>query len=114
MLVNCEACGRSYGRVLLGARARCRCGSPLLIGPEPRFVDGDALHEEERRLGELSREADKLAFLIVATDCPRVDVDIARGELRRRVAKLFPDKMEVFEMVYESRFRRLWEQFRAA
>jgi hypothetical protein len=114
MLVTCEACGRSYARVLLNARANCRCGAPLLLGPEPRFVDGDALHEEERRLGELAREADKLAFLIVATDCARVDVDIARAALRRRAAKLFPDKMDVFEMVYESRFRRLWEQFRAA
>lgn len=114
MLVTCEICGRSYARVLLGQHARCRCGTPLPAGPALRFVDGDALHEEERRIGELAREANKLAFLIVATDCPRVDVDIARAALRRRAAVLFPDKMDVFEMVYESRFRRLWEQFRAA
>jgi hypothetical protein len=55
-----------------------------------------------------------VCFLIVATDTPRIDVDIQRAEVRRRCLELFPDKMHVFDLVYESRFRRLWDQFRAA
>jgi hypothetical protein len=78
----------------------------------PQFVDRDALVREENRVGELARAAERLAFLIVATDCPRIDVEIERANLRRRCQALFPDKMELYEMVYESRFSRLWQQFR--
>lgn len=115
MLVQCARCGNSYARVFLDASndPHCRCGEALEVrGPAPRFVDRDALVREERHLGEIARAADRVSFLIVATDCPRVDIDIQRAELRRRCQTLFPDKMEVYEMVYESRFRRLWEQFR--
>lgn len=115
LLVQCSECGRSYARVFIepGRDARCRCGEPLRrLGTEPHFVDREAFLREENRLGELQRAADRVSFLIVATDCPRVDIDIQRAELRRRCTSLFPDKMELYEMVYESRFRRLWEQFR--
>ncbi len=114
LVVTCPSCGTSYARVLLASEtARCRCGARLdPAGPAPSFVDRDALLAEEAKLRELSRRADRLSFLIVATDCPRVDVDIEREALRRRCRDLFPDKMHLFEMIYESRFRRLWEQFR--
>jgi hypothetical protein len=116
LLVSCRRCGASYARVLLDPEgpARCRCGDLLdTSGPEPHFVDGEALHAEEAKLRELSRAADQVCSMIVASDCPRIDVDIQRAELRRRARRLFPDKMELYEMIYESRFRRLWEQFRA-
>jgi hypothetical protein len=115
LLVQCERCGQFYARVFIDAArgANCRCGSVLAPrGPEPVFVDHDALVAEERRLQELARAAERLCFLIVATDCPRIDIEIERGNLRRRCASLFPDKMELYDMVYEGRFRRLWEQFR--
>ena len=117
LLVECPQCGKSYGRVFLDPEREphCRCGEPLRrLGGEPQFVDREAFVREENRLGELQRAADRVSFLIVATDCPRVDIDIQRAELRRRCKTLFPDKMDLFEMLYESRFRRLWEQFRSA
>lgn len=117
MLVTCETCGRSYARVLLqaAAAARCRCGASLRAdGPGPQFVDREAMQAEEAKLGELSRAADRVSFLIVATDCPRIDVDIQRAALRRRCGTLFPDKLDLFDMIYEARFRRLWQQFREA
>jgi hypothetical protein len=116
LLVQCSQCGQSYARVFLDAERapRCRCGEPLLkLGAEPQFVDREAFVGEENRLGELQRAADRVSFLIVATDCPRVDIDIQRAELRRRCKTLFPDKMDLFDLLYESRFRRLWEQFRS-
>ena len=115
LLVQCPRCGASYARVFLDAdsRPRCRCGEPLRqLGVEPQFVDRESFVGEENRLGELQRAADRVSFLIVATDCPRVDIDIQRAELRRRCMRLFPDRMDLFDLVYESRFRRLWEQFR--
>jgi hypothetical protein len=117
LIVQCDRCGQSYASVFIEqARApRCRCGAELeLTGRAPQFIEREALLREERRVDELTRAADLVSFLIVATDCPRIDVDIQRANLKRRVAKLFPDKMDLYEMVYESRFRRLWEQFRNA
>ncbi len=119
-LVTCRECGRSYACILLpDTDARCRCGAALeprmpSAIPENASGEADALHREEAALQELRRLADRVSFLIVATDMPRVDVDIHRIELRRRCQELFPDKMDVFDLVYESRFARLWQQFRAA
>ena len=40
-------------------------------------------------------------------------IDQARPEQRSEVTRLFPDKTELYERIYESRFRRLREQFPA-
>jgi hypothetical protein len=142
LVIECARCGVSYARPLLGPDPVCRrCGTPLLgpsatpgqrgnAGPplrtradatpplRTRADAGTPLREEVRReeanLRELQRLAERVCFLIVATDTPRIDVDIQRAEVRRRCLELFPDKMHVFDLVYESRFRRLWDQFRAA
>jgi hypothetical protein len=50
--------------------------------------------------------------LIVASDCSDRDIDIERLHLRVQAATLFPEKMPLYDMVYESRFRRLRQQFR--
>jgi hypothetical protein len=61
----------------------------------------------------LRRKADRLAFLIVASDYPDVDIDVEIAALRRWVDRWLPDRRELFELIYVSRFRRLREQFRA-
>jgi len=68
--------------------------------------------EENEKLATFQRKAEKIAFLIVASDYERIDVEIEKGELREECARVFPDKLELYDMIYESRFRRLWEQFR--
>jgi hypothetical protein len=116
IVVECRACALAFGRVFLAAEPppRCRCGAPLDLGGDaPAFFARSEILAEDRHVRELGRDADRLCFMIVATDTPRVDVDIQRGNLRRRCQALFPDKMELYDMVYESRFRRLWEQFRS-
>ncbi len=67
---------------------------------------------EEELHRELQRRADRIAGLIIATDYPAIDVTIEIRKLRDFAQQHFPDRMELFEMVYEQRFRRLWEQFR--
>ncbi len=59
------------------------------------------------------RRVDRLCFLIVATDCPAREIAIERLHLRTEAARLFPEKYHLYDMIYESRFRRLWEQWRA-
>jgi len=70
-------------------------------------------HRADREMAlELQREADRICFLIVSTDYPEIDIELEKEALRQRCRELFPDRMDLYEMVYESRFRRLWEQFR--
>ena len=66
------------------------------------------------RLDFLKRRADRVCFLIVATDYPEVDIEIEKEKVRQTCEELYPDRGWLFEMIYEARFRRLWEQFRQA
>ena len=62
--------------------------------------------------GELKRKADRISSLIVASDYPDIDIDIEIANLRRWCQEQLPDRLDLFEIVYLSRFRRLREQFR--
>jgi hypothetical protein len=70
------------------------------------------MESDEQAYRNFQRHVDRLCFLIVATDCSDLEIDIERLHLRTQVMKLFPEKMSLYELVYESRFRRLREQFR--
>jgi len=56
--------------------------------------------------------ADRVSVLILSTDLPEADIAIEKARVRERFERLYPGKLELFEMIYESRWRRLWEQFR--
>lgn len=62
---------------------------------------------------DLQRRADRISFLIVASDYPDVDIDIEIRNLRRWCRRHLPDRMDLFEILYVNRFQRLREQFRA-
>ena len=72
--------------------------------------------EEERRerLHRFQRQADRIAFLIVSTDYPDVDISIEIENFHEECRRLYPDSADLFEMIYESRFARLHEQFRGS
>lgn len=63
-------------------------------------------------MDELGRMADRVCVLILREDYPAIDIALEKAKVRARCEALFPDSMDLYEMVYESRFRRLWEQFR--
>jgi hypothetical protein len=62
---------------------------------------------------KLQRAAERVCVLILVSDYPEVDIEIAKQGVRDLAEELFPDRMDLYEMVYESRFRRLWDQWRA-
>ena len=70
---------------------------------------------DPRRLAmqRLQRAAERVCFLILLSDYPEVDIEIAKQGVRDLAEELFPDRMDLYEMIYESRFRRLWDQWRA-
>lgn len=64
---------------------------------------------EKMRL--LQREANRICSLILSTDLPKIDILLQVERLRELCDEWFPGRAELFEMIYESRFERLWEQF---
>ena len=73
-------------------------------------------HEIEarrERMRELQRMADRVCSLILIEDYPEIDIEIEKAKVREKCEELFPNRMDLYEMIYESRFNRLWEQFRA-
>ncbi len=85
-------------------------------------IDFDALEKElmksveereDRALADkIRRDADRISSMILYSDLPKVDIEIAIRNFRREVLGLFPDKEELFDNLYFRRFRRLWSQFR--
>jgi hypothetical protein len=70
------------------------------------------MESNERDYRNFQRHVDRLCFLIVATNCPDREIDIEKLHLRVQAMRLFPDKISLYDLIYESRFRRLREQFR--
>ncbi len=62
---------------------------------------------------ELRKRADRISRLILSTDYPEIDIQIEIADLRRWCREQLPERLDLFEMVYVSRFRRLMAQFRA-
>lgn len=71
-----------------------------------------ASSELDRRAERIRRQAERIASLIVASDYPVVDIAIERSNLRDEAEQLFPDRIELYDFIYESRFDRLIEQWR--
>lgn len=64
------------------------------------------------KMEELKRMAERICVLILDTDYPEVDLAIERAKAREKCEELFPDRLDLYDMIYESRFDRLWQQFR--
>ena len=68
--------------------------------------------DEELACRQLQRQADRIVSLIVASDWAAIDVVIEIRKLKEFVEMRMPDRTGLFETIYESRFKRLWGQFR--
>ena len=56
--------------------------------------------------------ADHVCSLILISDYPEIDIEIEKSKVRQRCEDLYPDSMDLYEVIYESRFNKLLEQFR--
>lgn len=77
--------------------------------------DSPARHDaaDEDAADLLRRHADRVASMIVTSSCSDLDCALAERELRMECLELLPDRMELYDLVYAARFRRLREQFRS-
>ena len=115
MAVRCLYCGRGYDVTLFefDRSIPCVCGKTVAFRHEQ--MTDEALiagRSEDRKVREIQTMADRIASLIVASDYQMIDIEIEKGKLRERILELFPDKFDLYDLIYEPRFRRLKEQFR--
>lgn len=71
-----------------------------------------ALCAEDEAVRALQRQADRICEMIVSGEAPQIDIEIQQAALREAVAQAFPEQQALYQLLYESRFRRLWQQFR--
>ncbi len=72
----------------------------------------ETLCAEDEAVRSLQRHADRICEMIVSGDVPQIDIEIQQAGLREAIAQAFPEKQSLYQLLYESRFRRLWQQFR--
>jgi hypothetical protein len=113
MAVLCPHCKRGYDATLFefGKTVTCDCGTIVRFQHKENLIVSNR-KQEDMRIMEVKRLADKISFLIVSTDYPDIDIEIEKNNLRELIGRFFPEKTHLFDLIYEPRFRRLKEQFR--
>lgn len=79
---------------------------------ERELFESAGVELDRRRARGIRTEADSIVSMILSTDMPRIDIEIAIRTFRLRVLEEFPGGEELFDALYVGRFRRIWEQFR--
>jgi len=80
----------------------------MLLEPESNRPEA----EESDPAAILQRQADRVASMIVTSCYTDLECALAEREARMECLRLIPDRMDLFDLIYSARFRRLWEQFR--
>jgi len=115
MAIRCSYCNREYDVTLFefDRSITCVCGKTVTFKHEQ--ITDEALlaqRSEDRKVREIRTIADRIASLIIGSDYPMIDIEIKKQKLRERISELFPDKIDLYDLIYEPRFKRLKEQFR--
>ena len=76
-----------------------------------KFLHSIESEESRREAKAIQLEADKICDMILSGEYQEVDIQIAMNKLKEKVEKSFPDKKQLYEMIYESRFKRFRDQF---
>ena len=69
--------------------------------------------KEDDPAAVLQRKADRVTSMIVTSGFTDLECALAERELRMECLRLCPDRMELYDLIYTARFRRLREQFRS-
>lgn len=70
--------------------------------------------DEELAYRQLQRSVDRTCSLILNEGCSEAQIQRARSHARRHAEREFPGSSRLFDLIYESRFERLRQQFRSA
>lgn len=72
-----------------------------------------AVCADDERSRVLQRQANHISEMIVSGDVPQIDIQIQQSALREAMMRAFPDQEGLYRLLCETRFRRLWQQFRS-
>jgi len=111
MQFECPFCRQQYEleRDSISDQIQCNCGHLLDLRPIKQALIKEARH----KMKIIQRKADRICSLILISDYPEIDIEIEKTKLRDLAHELFPHQINLYRMIYESRFNRLWQQFRA-
>ena len=116
MAIRCPQCGAKHDVIRLEEGIlKCKCGFKLdwsLIETADDFLRYCERADEQLKAREIQKDAQIICQMILNEECQAVDIEIAKERLEEKVKKFFPDKMDTYRMIYEARFKRLWDQFR--
>ena len=65
------------------------------------------MNVRRQRMEELQRMADRVCTLILSSDLPIIDIEIEKNKVRERCLELYPDREQLYDMIYTSRFSRI-------
>lgn len=127
MAAKCPDCGKEYDIALLqfSNKIKCDCGKVFSLKNAYSFKQDELSFfkkllsqiqkdKEEHILKSLQRKADRICVFILNTQYQKIDIEIEKKKLKEEFIKNFPDKINLYQMIYEARFDRLWKQFREA
>lgn len=123
MAVICPNCGKEYDITLFeyGNTVKCECGKTVELehkefkdkyGFFKKLLSSIENGEQKEKLEKLKSKVDKICTMILSKEYKKVDIEIEKNKFRKKFLRIFPDKEKLYNMIYESRFKRLWEQFR--
>lgn len=125
MAIQCPNCGQEHDVALFqfGSKIRCSCGRVFGL-KEANIIKKNSndfirdlcreieVSDEDKRVQEIQNEADRICLMILDKNFSKVDIEIAKGKLYSSCQEKFPDKIHLYNLIFEPRFKRLWEQFR--
>ncbi len=116
-MIICPKCGFKHDVTEFEGlrRIKCRCGLKLdlsMMNTAEDFLRYFESEDERKKALEIQEDAQRICQMILDENCHPADIEIAKEKLREKVSGYFPDKLETFRIIYESRFNRLWDQFR--
>ncbi len=120
MAIKCPKCARVYelSDVDMQQSVICICGEILCIDHDDVF---GRLHEicrqyelrlEEEKAAQIRKMADSIVFLILNTNKSWDKVELEKNKLRLMISDILPGKEHLYDLIYEPRFKRLWQKFR--
>lgn len=121
MAIRCPKCKKEYDVTLFeyDKEIICDCGNVIKLRHEEiikdieTFTEDYYIHLEEENLQEIQRTSEKIVYLILNSGYEKIDIEIEIEKFKKLIKNLFPEKFYLYTLIYEPRFKRLWQQFRA-
>jgi len=124
MAITCPNCGKEYDVTLFEFEntVKCECGETVRLTHIEKsnskynffkkLLDSIEKEKQKKKLNKLKFSVDKICRMILSKECKDIDIKIEISKFRKEFLSTFPKKENLYNMIYESRFKRLWQQFR--